>query len=239
MYGGELTINAGQDGVDVGEGYVEIGGGKLNIQAGDEGITASYEGDEDTGVVDPLITPYIDIKGGLVKVATTGDKGHGVRAMSAFTMSGGVVQVTTKGAGSKALMSEGDMSLTGGKVIALTEGSALYEDGDLSSSAAIRSKGMLHVEDMTIGLKSTGMGSKGINNVGDIVMKSSHVTVVASGAAHKSNGLVSHSRGVTSDGSLAIDGGSLSVRSCGEPLYLHGTYTFLNNAVYGGYQIGE
>ena len=239
MYGGELTINAGQDGVDVGEGYVEIGGGKLNIQAGDEGITASYEGDEDTGVVDPLITPYIDIKGGLVKVATTGDKGHGVRAMSAFTMSGGVVQVTTKGAGSKALMSEGDMSLTGGKVIALTEGSALYEDGDLSSSAAIRSKGVLKVENMAIGLKSTGAGGKGINNVGDIVMKSSHVTVVASGAAHKSNGLVSHSRGVTSDGSLAIDGGSLSVRSCGEPLYLHGTYTFLNNAVYGGYQIGE
>ena len=239
MYGGELTINAGQDGVDVGEGYVEIGGGKLNIQAGDEGIAASYEGDEDTGVVDPLITPYIDIKGGLVKVATTGDKGHGLRAMSTFTMSGGIVQVTAKGAGSKALMCESDMSLTGGKVTAFTEGSAFYEDGDLSSSAAIRSKGMLHVEDMTIGLKSTGMGSKGINNVGDIVIKDSYVTVVASGATHKSNGLDSHSRGVTSDGNLTIDGGSLLVRSYDASLYLRGAHTFLNNAVYSGYQVGK
>ena len=239
MYGGELTISAGQDGVDVGEGYIEIGGGKLSVQAADEGITASYEGDEDTGVVDPLITPYIDIKGGLIKVVTTGDKGHGVRAMSTFTMSGGIVQATTKGDGSKALMSEGDMSLTGGKVTALTEGNALYEDGDLSSSAGIRSKGVLTIMSMTVGAKSTGTGSKGINNVGDIVMKNSHVTVVSSGATHKSNGLDSRSRGVTSDGDLTIDGGLLLVRSYEEPLYLRGAHTFLNNAVYSGYQVGE
>ena len=239
MYGGELTISAGQDGVDVGEGYIEIGGGKLSVQAADEGITASYEGDEDTDVVDPLITPYIDIKGGLVKVATTGDKGHGIRAMSTFTMSGGIVQATTKGDGSKALMSEGDMSLTGGKVTVLTEGNALYEDGDLSSSAGIRSKGVLTITNVTIGAKSTGTGSKGINNVGGIMMKNSHVTVVSSGATHKNNGLDSRSRGVTSDGDLTIDGGLLLVRSYEEPLYLRGAHTFLNNAVYSGYQVGK
>lgn len=239
LYGGELIINAGQDGVDVGEGYVEIGAGKLTVNAVDEGITASYEGDEDTGVIDPLITPTIEIKGGLIKVVTTGDKGHGVRAMSTFTMSGGIVQATTKGAGSKALMSEGDMSLTGGKVTALTEGDALYEDGDLSSSAGIRSKGVLTITNMTIGAKSTGTGGKGINNVGDIMMKNSHVTVVSSGATHKSNGLDSRSRGVTSDGDLTIDSGSLLVRSYEEPLYLRGAHTFLNNAVYSGYQVGK
>ena len=239
MSGGTLTINANQDGIDVGEGYVEIGAGKINIQAGDEGITASYEGDEDTGEVDPSVTPYVEIKGGLVKVTTTGDKGHGLRAMSTFTMSGGIVQATTKGAGSKALMSEGDMSLTGGKVTALTEGDALYEDGDLSSSAGIRSKGVLTITNMTIGAKSTGTGGKGINNVGDIMMKNSHVTVVSSGATHKSNGLDSRSRGVTSDGDLTIDSGSLLVRSYEEPLYLRGAHTFLNNAVYSGYQVGK
>ena len=241
MYGGELAINAGQDGIDVGEGYIEIGAGKLTINAVDEGITASYEGDEDTGIADPLITPYIDIKGGLIKVATTDDKGHGVRAMSALSMSGGIVQVVTKGAGSKALLSEGDMSLTGGKVTACTEGNALYEAdvNDLSSSAAIRSKGTLTITDMTIGAKSTGTGGKGINNVGDIVMTNSRVTVVSSGATHKSNGLDSRSRGVTSDGDLTIDGGSLLVRSYEEPLYLRGAHTFLNNAVYSGYQVGK
>ena len=239
MYGGVVNITAQQDGIDVDEGYIEIGAGQLTVNAVDEGITASYEGDEDTGVVDPLITPYIDIKGGLIKVVTTGDKGHGVRAMSTFTMSGGIVQATTKGAGSKALMSEGDMSLIGGKVTALTEGNALYEDGDLSSSAGIRSKGVLTITNMTIGAKSTGTGGKGINNVGDIMMKNSHVTVVSSGATHKSNGLDSRSRGVTSDGDLTIDGGSLLVRSYEEPLYLRGAHTFLNNAVYSGYQVGK
>lgn len=239
MYGGSLTINASQDGVDVDEGYIEIGGGKLNIQAGDEGITASYEGDEDTGEIDPEILPYVDIKGGLIKVTTTGDKGHGLRAMSTFDMSGGILQVTTKGAGSKALMSEGDMSFTGGKVTAFTEGGALYEDDDLSSSAGIRSKGTLRIENMTVGIKSAGTGGKGINNVGDVMLKNSRVTVVASGATHKSNGLDSRSRGVTTDADLTVDGGVLMVRSFDNPLYISGTHSFLNNAVYGGYQTGE
>ena len=241
MYGGELAINAGQDGVDIGEGYIEIGAGKLTVNAADEGITASYEGDEDTGVVDPLITPYVDVRGGLVKVTTTGDKGHGIRAMSTLSMSGGIVQIVTKGAGSKALLAEGDMMLTGGKVTACTEGNALYEAdvNDLSSSAAIRSKGALTIENMTIGAKCTGTGSKGINNVGDIVMANSNVTVVSSGGTHKQNGLDSRSRGVTSDGGLTIDGGLLLVRSYEEPLYLRGVHTFLNNAVYNGYQVGK
>lgn len=239
MYGGTLDINAGQDGIDVGEGYIEIGGGKINIRAVDEGITASYEGDEDTGVVDPLITPYINIKGGLIKVSTTGDKGHGIRAMSTFSMSGGIIQSTTKGAGSKALMSEGNMSLTGGKVTAITGGAALYEAEvkDLSSSAAIRSKGVLTITGTTVGVKSTGTGGKGINNAGDIVVKDSRVTVLATGATHKSNNLDSRSRGVSTDGKLSVDGGTLFVKSYDAPL--HGIHTFSGNAVYGGYQIGE
>lgn len=239
MYGGALTIKAGQDGVDVGEGYIEIGGGKLNIQAGDEGITASYEGDEDTGEIDPEILPYVEIKGGLIKVTTTGDKGHGLRAMSTFDMLGGIVQVTTTGAGSKALMSEGDMSLAGGKVTIFTEGNALYEEGELSSSAGIRSKGTLRVENMTLGVKSTGTGGKGINNIGDVMLKNSNVTIVASGETHQSNGLDSRSRGVTTDGALKVDGGTLLVKSFDTPLYLVGTNSFLNNAVYCGYQIGK
>ena len=238
MYGGDVNITALQDGIDVDEGYIEIGGGKLTVDVVDEGITASYEG-EDDGTVDATIIPYIDIKGGLVKVTTTGDKGHGLRAMSTLGMSGGIVQVTTCGDGSKALMSEGDMSLTGGKVSAFTEGDALYEEGDLSSSACVRSKGVLSVENMTLGVKSTGTGGKGINNVGDIVIKNSHVAVVASGETHSQNGLTSRSRGVTTDGNLTLDGGTLLVKSYDAPLHVKGVQSFLNEAVYNGYQIGE
>ena len=239
MYGGVVNITAQQDGIDVDEGYIEIGAGQLSVNAVDEGITASYEGDEDTGIVDPLITPYIDIKGGLIKVVTAGDKGHGIRAMSTFAMSGGIVQATVKGDGSKALMSEGDMSLTGGKITVFTEGDALYEDSDLSSSAGIRSKGVLTMKNITLGVKSTGTGSKGINNVGDVVAENCRATIIASGATHKSNGLDSRSRGVDTDGNLTLNGGVLLVKSYDEPLHLKGSLSFLNNNVYCGYQIEE
>lgn len=240
MYGGDVNITALQDGIDVDEGYIEIGAGKLTVDAVDEGITASYEG-EDDGTVDPLITPYIDIKGGLVKVTTTGDKGHGIRSMSTLSMSGGIVQATVMGAGSKALMSEGDMSLTGGKVTAFAEGGALYESdvNDLSSSACVRSKGVLTIEDMILGVKSTGTGGKGINNVGDVTIRNSRVAVVASGETHRHDGLDSRSRGVTTDGNLTLDGGSLLVKAYDEPLHVEGEQTFLNEAVYSDYQIGE
>ena len=239
MYGGIVNITAEQDGIDVDEGYIEIGAGQLTVNAVDEGITASYEGDEDTGIVDPLITPNIDVKGGLIKVVTAGDKGHGIRAMSTFAMSGGIVQATVKGDGSKALMSEGDMSLTGGKITVFAEGDALYEDGDLSSSAGIRSKGVLTMKDITLGIKSTGTGSKGINNVGNVVVENCRATIIASGATHKSNGLDSRSRGIDTDGDLTLNGGVLQVKSYDEPLHLKGSLSFLNNAVYCGYQVGK
>ena len=236
MSGGAVTVDAQQDGLDIGKGYIEIGAGKLTVNSVDEGITASYEG-EDDGTVDATITPYIAIKGGLVKVATTGEKGHALRAMSTFTMTGGIVQATTKGAGSKALMSEGNMTLTGGKVTAFTEGDVLYEADikELSSSAAIRSKGALTLENMVIGVKSTGMGGKAINNVGSISLKNSKVIAVATGSTYVLNGDDSRSRGVTTDGNLTIDGGALFVRSYDEPLQVEGTLKFLNGAVYNSY----
>ena len=232
-------MTAQQDGLDVGKGYIEIGGGKLTVTAVDEGVTSSYEGD-DAGNIDPLITPYIDVKGGLIKVVTTGEKGHAVRAMSTLSMTGGILQATAKGAGAKAVMSEGDMSLMGGKLTAFAEGNAIYETDtqELSSAAALRSKGVLTIENMTVGAKSTGTGGKGVNNVGNVTLKNSTVTVVASGATHKHNALDSRSRGVDTDGSLTFDGGSLQVRSYDDPL--SGTsLTFLNSAIYVGYTVGS
>ena len=238
MYGGVVTIDAGEDGLDIGKGYVEIGAGKLTINSVDEGITASYEGADD-GTVDATITPYVAIKGGLVKVHTTGDKGHALRAMSTLTMTGGIVQATTKGAGSKALMSEQAMTLSGGKLTVLTEGAASYDTEleELSSSAAIRSKGVLTIDGMTIGLKSTGNGGKGINNVGDIILKNSQVTVVAVGDTHVHGSQKSYARGVTTDAALTIDGATLQVRSHDVPLLTAGAPKFLNGAIYTAYQL--
>ena len=238
--GGTLTVDAQEDGLDIGKGYIEISAGKLTVNSGDEGITASYEG-EDNGTVDAAITPYIAIKGGLVKVTTTGDKGHALRAMSKLTVSGGIVQAIAKGAGSKALMSEGNMALTGGKVTAFTEGAALYEADikELSSSAAIRSKGVLTIENMTVGVKSTGEGAKAINNVGNIVIRNSQVTAVASGSTYQSNGLDSRSRGVTTNGDMTLSGGALKVRSYDDPLQVGGALSFEIAAVYTAFKVGK
>lgn len=240
MYGGNVTVTAQEDGLDIGKGYVDIAGGKLTVNAVDEAITASYEGESD-GTYDTTIDPYISVRGGLVKVTTTGDKGHGLRALSTLSMTGGVVQATVKGAASKALMSEKAMSLTGGKLTAFTEGNALYEADlkELSSSAVIRSKGTLTIENMTIGAKSTGTGAKGINNVGNVSIKNSKVTVVASGATHQHNSLSSHSRGIDTDATLTLDGGALHVRAYEEPILTATTLTFSNNAVYAGYKLGK
>lgn len=240
MYGGTLTVEAQQDGLDIGKGYIEIGGGKLSVNAVDEGITASYEGESD-GSTDPAITPYITIKGGLIKVTTTGDKGHALRSMSTLTMSGGNVQATVEGAGSKALMSEDYMMLSGGKLTAHTTGDALYETDikELTSSAALRSKGKLVITDMTIGLMSTGDGAKAINNVGDIVIRRSAITAVTTGERYVHDSLDSRARGITTDGAITIEAGTLQVKSYDTPLHVAGKYTFSNKAVYTGYQLSK
>lgn len=240
MYGGNVVVKAQEDGLDIGKGYVDIAGGKLTVDAVDEAITASYEGESD-GTYDATIDPYISIRGGLIKVTTTGDKGHGLRALSTLSMTGGAVQATVKGAASKALMSEGAMSLTGGKLTAFTEGNALYEADlkELSSSAVLRSKGTLVIENMTIGAKSTGTGAKGINNVGNVSIKNSKVTIVASGALHQHGILDSHSRGIDIDGSFTLNGGALHVRSYDKPFKVGTTTTFVNSAVYAGYMVSK
>lgn len=216
MYGGTVNVVAQGDGLDVGEGYIEIGGGHLTVNAVDEGVTASYEGGSSGG-----IDPRIDIRGGFIKVATTGDKGHALRAMSTLSMSGGsIVQAFTRGAGSKALLSEGDMSLVNSKVTAITEGDALYEakDGELSSSAALRSKGKLTLRNMVVGLKSTGAGSKGINNVGDVVLEDTKLKVVATGEDYIYGDKSARPYGITTDGTFSASGDTLLIKTTRMPI---------------------
>ena len=168
-------------------------------------------------------------------------KGHALRSMSTLTMSGGNVQATVEGAGSKALMSEDYMMLSGGKLTAHTTGDALYETDikELTSSAALRSKGKLVITDMTVGLMSTGDGAKAINNVGDIVIRRSAITAVTTGERYVHDSLDSRARGITTDGAITIEAGTLQVKSCDTPLHVAGKYTFSNKAVYTGYQLSK
>ena len=222
MYGGTVTVTAADDGIDVGKGYVAINGGRLTVKATDEGILASYQGEND-GTVDASINPSITVAGGLVTVTTTGDKGHALRARRDITVSGGIVRATVGGAGSKAFNADGKIDLSGGKVTSMVNGLPIYDDeeADLSSAAAIRSKGTLSVSgSAVVALKATAAGGKGINSIGLVTLSGSpSVTIVTLGGKYTSGSSTSRARGITADGGLMLTGGTLRVRSADDALY--------------------
>jgi hypothetical protein len=225
MYGGTVTVNAADDGVDVGKGYVAINGGRLTVNATDEGIAASYQGEND-GTVDATINPSITVAGGLVTVTTTGDKGHAVRARKDITVSGGIIRATVKGAGSKALNADGKINITGGKVTSMVDGLPIYDDeeNDLSSAAGIRSKSTFTVSGTAvIAIKATADGGKGINSTGLVTVSGGNITVVTLGNKFTSAGSTSRARGVTADGGLTLTSGTLRVRSADDAFYTPAT----------------
>ena len=221
MYGGTVTVNAADDGVDVGKGYVAINGGRLTVNATDEGIAASYQGEND-GSVDASINPSITVAGGLVTVTTTGDKGHALRARRDITVTGGVVRATVSGAGSKALNADGKVNITGGKVLSMVNGLPIYDDeeNDLSSAAAIRSKGTLSIGgDAVVALKTTAAGGKGINATGLVTLSGGDITVVVLGNRYTADAGTSRARGITADAGLTLSGATLRVRAADDALY--------------------
>lgn len=221
MYGGTVTVNAADDGVDVGKGYVAINGGRLTVNATDEGIAASYQGEND-GTVDASINPSITVAGGLVTVTTTGDKGHALRARRDITVTGGVVRTTVSGAGSKALNADGKVNITGGKVLSMVSGLPIYDDeeNDLSSAAAIRSKGTLSIGgDAVVALKTTAAGGKGINATGLVTLSGGDITVVVLGNRYIADAGTSRARGITADAGLTLSGATLRVRAADDALY--------------------
>ena len=226
MYGGELTINAADDGISVNKGYVDIAGGKLTINSVDEGIVTGNEEN------DPAVVPDITIRGGLVKVTTTGDKGMAFKTIKDFTQKGGIVQATVKGQGSKAFNADGNMSLTGGKATLLAEGLPIYdeEDSDLSSAAGIRCRGTLTIDGISLAMKASAQGGKGINTAGLLTVKSGQVTVVTTGTKYSTGGKTCRARGITADSGLTVSGGSVCVSSVDDALYTPQTFSFSGGA---------
>lgn len=212
MYGGRVTIDAADDGISVGKGYADIAGGKLTVDAVDEGIVATNE--EAAADVNASIT----VRGGLVKVTTSGDKGHAFKADATYTQTGGIVQAQVKGAGSKAINATGDATFSGGKVTALVNGLPIYdeEEMDVSSAAGLRSRGTLTLAGAEVAVKATADGGKGINNVGPVTLSAGSLTVVTLGNRYTENGKSSRARGVVSDGPLTVSGGMLRARAAND-----------------------
>lgn len=230
MYGGAVTIQAADDGVDVSKGYVELNGGKLVVEAADEGVMTSYE-DTDTS-----INPQILMKGGLLQITTTGEKATAVKSAGIYTQTGGIVHATVKGNGSKAIDSEGSMTLSGGKLVAFAEGTPVYDatDQDLKSSACLRSKGVLTLDGATVQLKATGDGAKGINCVGGLSLSGGSVWVVAEGNRYSdsTSGEKSRARAVSCDAAIDVSGGILRSRAADNAIYTPSSLTLSGGALH-------
>ena len=168
-----ITVNATGDGIDCGKGNILIEAGDITVNTIDDGIVASYE-----EFTDATIDPSITIRGGFLKVNTTGEKGMAIKSNANYTQTGGTIQISTKGNGSKAINSEKDAAFTGGKLTAILEGSV---SSDSSSTAGIKCTGNLTITDGTIGINCSGTGAKAINADGNVVIDNGTITLLSTG----------------------------------------------------------
>lgn len=168
-----ITVNATGDGIDCGKGNILIEAGDITVNTIDDGIVASYE-----EFTDATIDPSITIRGGFLKVNTTGEKGMAIKSNANYTQTGGTIQISTKGNGSKAINSEKDAAFTGGKLTAILEGAV---SSDSSSTAGIKCTGNLTITDGTIGINCSGTGAKAINADGNVVIDNGTITLLSTG----------------------------------------------------------
>ncbi|OIN59250.1 carbohydrate-binding domain-containing protein [Arsenicibacter rosenii] len=209
MDNGSVTVTASGDGIVAEEGYVTINGGNVTVNSVDDGITAPYDG------TDTAITPYIAIKGGVIKVTTTGDKGNALKSEGYTTINtADPVTLSVSGKGAKGIKTAGDFTLTAGTVNITTSGAAYYvtADADIASPAGINCDKNLSVKGGTLTIVSSGAGGKGINVDGTATISGGKTTITASGAKYTySSALTSEAKGFKSDGAFTMTTGELTI----------------------------
>lgn len=181
MYGGKVSLNAGDDGISVRKGWFRQMGGKLKITSADKGVDVTYSSND---------TTYFDMQGGFLKVETTGEKGHGISCSGRMDVSNAILQILVKGNASKAINCYGNLTFASSKLTLQTQGSSIYndEEKDYSSAAGIRSRGKLAISDCVLGIKSTGAGGKGINGDGNVSFSGTSATILAKGSLSAQGG---------------------------------------------------
>ena len=200
----KITINADADGIDCGKGSILIEAGEITVNSVDEGIVASYE-----EMTDATIDPSIVIRGGFIKVNTTGEKGMAIKANANYTQTGGIVQGKVLGNGSKVVNCEKDFAFTGGKLTAIVDGT-ISSDG--SSTAGIKCTGNCTITDGTIGVNCTGVGAKAINVDGNVIVDNGNITLLATGKNYNEGADDKKSRAVSAL-SYTQNGGNVLAKS--------------------------
>ena len=202
------VLAAESDGLHAND-YVIIGGGSLVISCVNDAIQAEAEG--------------IDIRGGYIEIATTGEKGMGLKAdddgssTGDITISDGVIKIQVSGAASKAIKVDNNIDITGGKLLLITSGAAIYDsdDKDISSAAGINCDGNATISDAEISIKSSGTAGKGISVEGTLTIDDSEINVITTGKQYTYGSLDSSAKGIKAEGNLTVNSGTINVKTTG------------------------
>lgn len=209
MDNGTVNVTASGDGIVAEEGYVTLNGGSITVNSVDDGIAAPYSG------TDATITPYVLIKGGVIKVTTTGDKGNAIKSQGYTTINTAeAITLSVSGKAAKGIKTGGDFTLTAGTVTIATSGAAYYDtaDKDVAAPAAINCDKNLAIKGGTLSIISTGIGGKGINVDGMATVSGGKTTITASGGKYTySSALTSDVKGFKSDGAFLMTNGELTI----------------------------
>lgn len=201
-YSPEVSINATGDAIDCGKGEVIIEAGKLLLNSGGEAIKVSYE----EALPDTLITPNATIKGGYIKIVTTGDKSSAIKTTGNYTQSGGIIHAEVSGNGSKIVNCDGTLSFTGGKLTGIATGT--MHEADTTSAGGIKSEGDIMISNGEIAIKCTGNGAKAINGNANVTINGGTTTLLSTGDNYADATDSKKSRALTSL-NLTQNGGTL------------------------------
>ena len=176
-YSPTVTINATSNGIECSEGTLTIEAGKLDITAGGEAIKVEYE----EAVPDPAVIPDAYIKGGYIKLTTTGEKSSAIQTTRNYTQSGGIIEATVGGNGSKIINCDGTVAISGGKLTGFVNGTV---SSDETSAGGIKSNGNIEIANSVVAIECKGKGSKAINCDNNITVNSGNVTLLATGESY-------------------------------------------------------
>ncbi|MBQ2127324.1 MAG: carbohydrate-binding domain-containing protein, partial [Bacteroidaceae bacterium] len=202
-YSPTITINATSNGIECTEGTLTIEAGKLDITSGGEAIKVEYEES------DPTITPDAYIKGGYIKLTTTGEKSSAIQTTRNYTQSGGIIEATVNGNGSKIINCDGTAIFSGGKLTGIANGTVASDE---TSAGGIKCAGNIEISNCTIAIDCKGKGAKAINCDKNVIVNSGEATLLATAEDYTAIADDKKTRAITAD-AITVNGGTVVAKA--------------------------
>lgn len=211
-----------KDGVHAG-GDVVMTGGEVDITTVGDGVQSE--------------SGNMYLRGGFLRVVTSGEKSHAVKTYGNVYMSDGAFQSKVGGNASKCISADGGLEMTGGRMTLMTEGGVVYDAAinDMSSCAGIKTARDIRLDGGLVQINSTGDAGKGINTDGMLVIGGdAEVKIITSGSKAVREGLDSNPRGISADAGITMSGRTLWVSALGGTFGCDGLDTKNSVTINGG-----